>query len=418
MAKTTALTRILNSKIFLAFLSLLIAMLVWMYVTSTEGVEIDKNFAGVPVVFYGEESLRDLRGLIITNVENSSVTFNVSGSRTVLSQLDATDVYVSVDVSNITRTGSQKLAYSIVYPSGIDTSTLSDSSRSPVTINFDVEKLETKTVEIRAIFDGSVAEGYSVEEPVVTPSTVLVSGSAEAVSKVEYGLVVIGRQDVDRTLSFDADFDLFDADGNIITDSELELSQETVNVTMTVLSVKDVPLSVTVIDGGGATIDNADIRFSQETIQIAGDAETLEGINKIIVGTIDLSTIAATAQETFQIVLDNNVQNLTGITEVTVTVLISGLETRKFIITNFSCINNTTGYEWDVLTTSLEVRVRGTSEELDALSSDNIRAVADLSGLGNATGTMERTVRIYIDGAVAAAAFGEYTIYIEVSRSG
>ena len=50
----------------------------------------------------------------------------------------------------------------------------------------------------------------------------------------------------------------------------------------------------------------------------------------------------------------------------------------SFTVTNLSCINDTEGYRSTIITESLTVIARGTKGELDAIQSENIRAVADL----------------------------------------
>lgn len=73
-------------------------------------------------------------------------------------------------------------------------------------------------------------------------------------------------------------------------------------------------------------------------------------MNKIVLGTIDLTDFTDAFQNTYSIVLDNEVRNLTGITEAKVTVEIIGLETRDFTVTNLSCINDTEGYKSTIIT--------------------------------------------------------------------
>ena len=58
-AKNT--NRILDSKGFWMVFSLLAAILLWTYVTSTEGVEVEKVFSNVKIVFSGAEALRESR---------------------------------------------------------------------------------------------------------------------------------------------------------------------------------------------------------------------------------------------------------------------------------------------------------------------------------------------------------------------
>ncbi len=70
----TAINKITNSKLFWIIVSVLASLLLWMYVPTTEGTEIEKTFSGIKVEFIGEDVMRDSRGLIITNVENNDAS--------------------------------------------------------------------------------------------------------------------------------------------------------------------------------------------------------------------------------------------------------------------------------------------------------------------------------------------------------
>ena len=170
-----------------------------------------------------------------------------------------------------------------------------------------------------------------------------------------------------------------------------------------------------IIDGGGATAENVKITCVPETITIAGDGETLAGINRISVGTVDLSSFASTFEDSFTIVLDNNISNVTGITEAKVIVQVMGLETKKFNCSNISVINPPTGRTGKVVTQNIEVYIRGTSEVIAKIKANNIRAVVDLADVGDASGTFEHVAKIHVDGFTGVGAVGEYPIYIQIT---
>ena len=51
--KKLDLKRITDSRVFWMILSLLTASLLWLYVTTTEGVEVEKTLTGVKIEFLG-----------------------------------------------------------------------------------------------------------------------------------------------------------------------------------------------------------------------------------------------------------------------------------------------------------------------------------------------------------------------------
>ena len=171
------------------------------------------------------------------------------------------------------------------------------------------------------------------------------------------------------------------------------------------------------IEGAGATSANTVIKIEPSSITLAGDTSILAGMNKIVLGTIDLTDFTDAFQNTYSIVLDNEVRNLTGITEAKVTVEIIGLETRDFTVTNLSCINDTVGYKSTIITESLTVTLRGTKEQLDAIQSENIRAVADLKDFKESSGTYMVPVKVYVAGYDDVGAIGDVTMSVELRKA-
>lgn len=417
MKKTTIPSKIWSSKVLWAAVSLLCALLLWVYVTDTEGDTYTDNFNNVQVVFVGEQTLKEQRGLIITDVENTSVNLTLRGDRRTISKLDASDLTVNVDVSNCTYTGRLDRNFTISFPAGVNPESIEEVSRSVSYISFQVDKLSSRSVELVGVFNGSAAEGYMVEPLEFAQPTVRISGPESDIGLVDYAEVVVELQDVSKTQEINAFFTLRDKDGNELDLDTIEAESDTVLVTLPVLATKEVPLALTVVAGGGATAADVNISFEPvEMISIAGDTAVLDGINKIDLGTVDLSEITDTYERKYTIKLDNDIQNLTGVMEVTATVEIKGLQTAKFIVTNISCSNVTAGYKETILTGNLEVIVRGTADELAGIEANDIRAVADLTDLGEATGIYTRDVEIYIAGVDSAAALGSYQIHVSLEK--
>lgn len=120
---------------------------------------------------------------------------------------------------------------------------------------------------------------------------------------------------------------------------------------------------------------------------------------------------------TYTIPIDNEMNNLTGVTEAKVTVEIVGLETKVFKVKNISCINVTDGYTAEIISESIDVVMRGTAEQLSQLKGDNIRAVADLTDYNESTGQFMPSVKIIVDGSTEVGAVGENTISIEIKKA-
>lgn len=412
--------RITDRKSFWVVMSILISFFLWMYVTSTEGIESEKTIRGVKVVFAGEETLRESSGLVVTEQDSTSVDVTLSGTRRVLSKLTNSNLTAVVDLSNVYTDARYSVVYSLSFPAGVSESEVTLLRSSVDVINFTVDRLTSKTVEVKGVFSGTTADGYIAEKTLqFDPLTVKISGPKSAINEVYDAFVVITREDVDKTLSYSTTYDLRDAEGNILDNDSILREVEEVNVTLPVLSSREIPLDVTIINGGGATRENnVEIKIEPDSVMLAGDAETMDSITKIILGTIDLSDFAKEFEMDYTIVLPNDTVNMTGASEAVVRVSVKGLETKSFTIPkdNLSCINAAEGYKADVITESLTITVRAPEDILDKIQANNLWAVADLSEIGANPGVFNPSVKIRIDGFPEAGVIGDYAIHVTMNK--
>lgn len=412
--KNGTINKIGNSKIFWAILSLLVSFLLWAYMTSTEEIPIDRTFK-VPVVFQGAEELRSSRGLIVTGADVDTVTIQVRGSRGNIGYLHGSDLMAEVDVSGILQAREMEANYTIVWPSSVDQSDVSIIGKSPETIQFSVVQESAKTVEVKGVFSGSLAEGYTADPIVVEPSTITLYGPESELQNVSNACVYINRDNVDTTLGpIKSTYVLLDANGNEVPIQEITSDRSTVTVTLPVLMKKELPLTVNLREGAGATVDNCVVTVEPKSIEVAGDKMILESMNQIAIGTVDLTDFASSYENTFTIPLNNALRNLTGTTEATVKITVRGLETKKITTSNISV----TGGKAELTTTQLEVTIRAPADVIEQITADNVRIVADLSDYEATTGVVAIPAEIYVDGYENAGAVGEYSVSVNLNSGG
>ena len=408
--------KLYDSRAFWMIVSLLTSITLWVYVSSVDKEEITRTFRGVKVELEGEDILRDSRNMVVTDMDTNTVTVVLTGPRRIIGSWDSDSISAVIDVSTITRSAYTSKQYTISYPDGTDTSSISEDRRTPESINFMVSPLVSKTIQVRGSFDGELAEGYTAEMPVFDPSTIVITGAETYIKDVSYAWVTFGEDDVDSTYTVETGFTLMDEGGMPLSNTGISFSTDVVTATLPVLVLKEVKLDVNIIEGAGATAANTKVTVEPSTLTLAGDSALLEGMNRIVLDTIDLTDFTSTFSDVYTIPLDNGLRNITGATEAKVTIEISGLTTKDFKVSNISYINNTQGFDATILSESLNVKLRGSEKSLSQVKAENIRAVADLTDFDESTGTYMAPVKIYIDGFTDVGALGEYSVSIEIRK--
>lgn len=409
-----------DSKIFWLIVSFLVALSVWVYVTSVETVESTKTFRNVQIELVGEDNLLSLRDLVITDLDTPTVTVEISGPRRIVNALEAEDLIAQVDVSKLSQTAYTSLNYTIVYPSGVDRRSLQIISRSQDSVSFMVSKMTTKTVPVQGGFEGKATSGYIQETPFFEPSTITISGPEVYLRNVHHAYVTFGKElTLESTYSVETGYTLMDVNDEACPSDNLTCSPDTIRATLPVLKVKEVPLSMGLLNGAGASSENTRITVEPKTLKLAGDSAVLAEINQIQLDTIDLTTFGTRYIGTYTIPVPNGIRNLSGITEATVTVEVLGLETRLFDVDQFTWTGVNDNVEVIVESAKIPVLMRGPSSLLNRVTPYNIRAEADLSSLMENLGSHFVSVKVSVPavpgvGAVQDQGVPDYTVAIRL----
>jgi len=407
-----------KDKIPYIILSLFISLILWIYVVGVEQPETEDTITGINVVLEGQDQLYEDRGLVVTTRKTPTVSLVVRGNMVNLARLNTkkNEILVTADLTKITSPGEHNIAYEI---ESMPVDKVSILERSPYYITVQVDRVQTRLVEIVCKNNGSIADGFMAEDPIVTPENLQVSGPEEKINSIAYAEVVWSRVNQERTLKSDLEFVFRGENGEEISKEGITTNYDYITVTVPVKKIKDVYLLVDVIEGGGAKLENIDYTISPKVITVAGESSKVDALNSITVGRLELAKIISPGRLEFNIILDNDIENISGEDTCTVTINeIVGITTREYTCSNITLINLPEGMKAEIITKELKVRLRGKPETLDLIYGHNLRAVADLEPealTADAKGRYSVDVTVYLDGYADVGVVGEYRIVIDVN---
>lgn len=404
-----------TKKIFSVLLSLICAVALWAYVVNNVATDDTQWVYNIPVNFINEDGLFADRNFVLSEGSGAKVSLRFYGNRREIAKLNNTNVTVSVDLSQITEPGEWNLPYTYDLPETVTAADIKVEARSVTHVSVTVDKLAVKEVEVRAVFKGDVAEGYVQEAIKLQQESVEVSGPRELVESVSYAQVVLERTNLTKSVSDNLTYTFMNRDDEPVESEELRCDVDKIGVEMPVYMIKEVPLTVELIAGGGATSAQATYFIDPAVVSIKGDPAALEGLNSLSVGKINLAEVQKSVTETFSIVIPDGMSNLTGDTA-DVTVELLNLKTKTFSVSNIELTSRPEDFSVTLGTKSLTVQIRGLEEEVKELSSGNIRAVADLAAVGGSTGQYLVPVEVYVDGFSNVGAMGTYSVLVTISE--
>jgi len=409
------LNKIFSSRVFYMLFSLLVAIALWMYVEINVNQEKTYPVQDIPIVFRNKEVLTD-RGLLISSYSPQTVTLEFDCAPSVAARLSSQTLSVEIDLASITMTGTRPLSYVIIYPSDVTRESISAVRQFVDRVSVVVDRLLDWQVQVSVDYRGGTASDDLIADAAIyDPQTIIVSGPEDVVTKIKSANVQIPRERLSSTFTDDLGFVLLDENDTELDENTLMMvtpNPDTIHVTIPIRQMKDVPLSIALMYGAGATDQNTNVICEPSYIKVAGDPDAIRDFNIITLGTVDLTRSRdVMTTEAFPIIVPNYLTNLSGETEATATVEVLGLDVDYYSTSNLHVINTPPVYRAEVRSQSLDVWIRGRREDLNQISIENIRVVADLTNMR--AGTSRVLAKVHVDGIDAdVGAVGEYRITV------
>lgn len=265
-----------NSKI--KIISLLSAIVVWMYVMAIVDPEETKLFENIPVTITNKNELNE-KDLIIYPEKDLTTNIYVTGKLSNLKKITKDDIDVYGQIDNPIE-GSNE-----IYLKVSTSQRVNYDFKNPVMI-VTLEKIINEEKNIKVDITGSGKNNIDnilLEDNI---DKVSVFGPRSLVNEVKK---VVGTIEVDGKLNdFSQSIKLepVDANGKVVEGVELETNS--VNAHITLLTQKTVPITLKLSDNAESDINYT---MSQNTVTIKGKKDIVDSINNIETQPVNLSEI-------------------------------------------------------------------------------------------------------------------------------
>lgn len=402
----------MKNKFLMALVSLVIAVILWAYVITVISPESEGTYYNIPVVFEGG-SLLEERGLMVIDGLDQDITMTLRGNRSDLNKIKSSDITVKADLSKISETGKQQITYSHAFPGDIAPNAFEVLSREPYPVTVTVERREVKNVPVKVYYTGAVPQDFIADKdnPVLSNEVVNISGPAPVVAQIAEARIQVDLDKRNESFSETFRYQLCDSKGKPVDAELITTNVGEIGLTLSIQRVKEVPLVITAIAGGGATEDNSKIVIDPPTIKVSGSDAVLKDLEEINLGTIDLGTLTGVSTAEFDIVLPGNVTNLTGVDSASVTVSFPGLMKKIFVISEFEIVGVPEGLEAEIFNKSVEIAIRGPQNVVGRMTAEDVILRVDFSG--EQAGTFNKKLEIVMDEKYSeVGAIGSYSVTV------
>ena len=319
-----------NSKI--KIISLLSAMVLWMYVMAIVDPEETKLFENIPVTITNKNELNE-RDLVIYPEQDLTTNIYVTGKLSNLKKVTKDDINVYGQINNPLEGNNE------IYLKVSTSQRVNYDFKNPVMI-VTLEKIISEDKSIKVDITGSGKNNVDNIMLQDNIDKVSISGPRSLVNKVKR---VVGTVKVNGELNdFSQSIKLepVDAKGKVVEGIELE--KDSVNVNITLLTQKTVPITLKLSDNSESGVNYT---MSQNTVTIKGKKDIVDSINNIETQPVKLSEILPGTSK------DIYLQVPSGIT----------IETKYITINKNSEENTLEEYTY----TAKDIEIRNNTENID-----------------------------------------------------
>ncbi|MCI6666592.1 MAG: CdaR family protein [Romboutsia timonensis] len=266
-----------NSKI--KIISLLSAMVLWMYVMAIVDPEETKLFENIPVTITNKNELNE-RDLVIYPEQELTTNIYVTGKLSNLKKITKDDINVYGQINNPLEGNNE------IYLKVSTSQRVNYDFKNPVMI-VTLEKIISEDKSIKVDITGSGKNNVDNIMLQDNIDKVSVSGPRSLVNKVKR---VVGTVKVNGELNdFSQSIKLEPVDANGKVVEGIELEKDSVNVNITLLTQKTVPITLKLSDNGESGVNYT---MSQNTVTIKGKKDIVDSINDIETQPVKLSEIS------------------------------------------------------------------------------------------------------------------------------
>ena len=322
----------LKNNSIIKILSLLSAMVLWMYVMAIVDPEETKLFENIPVTITNKNELNE-RDLVIYPEQDLTTNIYVTGKLSNLKKVTKDDINVYGQINNPLEGNNE------IYLKVSTSQRVNYDFKNPVMI-VTLEKIISEDKSIKVDITGSGKNNVDNIMLQDNIDKVSISGPRSLVNKVKR---VVGTVKVNGELNdFSQSIKLEPVDANGKVVEGIELEKDSVNVNIILLAQKTVPITLKLSDNSESGVNYT---MSQNTVTIKGKKDIVDSINNIETQPVKLSEILPGTSK------DIYLQVPSGIT----------IETKYITINKNSEENTLEEYTY----TAKDIEIRNNTENID-----------------------------------------------------
>ena len=403
-----------RSKVVRIVISILVAIAMWLYVDLERAPERTMTIRDIPVEFSGENTTLADKNLMLLSGYDTTIDLKIRGPKRELVKMNRDNVRVIASTSSIDSVGVHQLDWTVSFPDGVVRTNVSVEKASLSQITVTVGELYTKEVPVECHVVGEVAEGYFTGDVVLDPEVLTLRAQRDDLLNVSCAKLTVDISGATRSVVQTVDVQLYDYDGNPVENSNIRTNTSLIQAKVPVLTTREVELAVEFSGVPGAAMNSIKCDITPKTVRLNGEADVLDSIDKLVLATLHVDDLELHQQNSYVVTPPDGTWLVNGNEVATADITLEGIEEKSLTATSIEFDKLPSGLYAIAPDGGLTVRLWGLSEEIEAVTAENLRVIADMSAV-TGQGTVTVPVTVTISGFNDVTVRGPYELTVTVT---
>ncbi len=303
-------------------LSVLFALIFWVFVIDKVNPEIEKTYKDIPVEVVGIEKLR-LNNYELIEKEEKNIDITLKGKRTIILDTDVDDIKLFYNVAKL-KEGKQDIKIEAdIKMNGVYVTDMSENK-----IDVQIDKIVREPIPLRVLPVGKVPEDYILEEVKLSVENIFIKGPKTYVDQVAFLSGNINIKNETKNLTKDILLVPVDEQSEVIP--KIELEDDYVSVDVLINKVKDIDIEAVIKNSVDENYEVVNIDVTPKKMKVKGDREKINSIKFIETTPIDMKGVTKSLSVSSELNLPDDIYLIGESKRVKVNVEVQKIITKEF----------------------------------------------------------------------------------------
>ena len=272
-----------KNNMWMKILSVVIAILIWLFVANTNDPVITKWFYSIPVKVTNEDALTK-RGYAYEILDGEEVNITVKGKSSIVRSMNISDFQAVADFSKLSKVDAVPIdVTSKKYSDQLDI-TLGTTN----TMKIKKDEVVTISVPVNVTVKGDPEEGYAVGRTTSTPNLIKVSGPENLLSSAKEIRTSVSVDGISHDVTTTDKPVLYDEEGKKIISNQIEFDTSSISIYVELWKTKTVDVKLSYTGEPAENYHLVSFDYEPKQITVAAPDDILKELDSITLDSISI----------------------------------------------------------------------------------------------------------------------------------